>query len=96
MTLLEFKAWFEGFTEGIDKAPTLKQWARIKARVKEIDGTSIPYPVYVDRWVTPYQPYNWQFNTNTTADNTTGVNLNMFTVAGRIEAQEMKGDSHVC
>ena len=37
MTLSEFKAWFGGFTENITKLPTQKQWARIQARVKEID-----------------------------------------------------------
>ncbi len=44
MTLQEFKAWFDGFTENIGEAPTKKQWARIKARVNEIDGTAITYP----------------------------------------------------
>ncbi len=47
----EFKAWFEGYTENMDGPPGAKQWDRIKARVKEIDGTSVIYsPVYVDRW----------------------------------------------
>lgn len=51
MTLAEFKAWFEGYTEGMDSTPSVKQWDRIKARVKEIDGmTIIQTPVYVDRW----------------------------------------------
>ncbi len=36
MTPIEFKAWFEGFTEAMDKLPTAKQWARIKERVSEI------------------------------------------------------------
>lgn len=38
MTLSEFKAWFEGFTEGMDATPTEKQWERIKARIGEING----------------------------------------------------------
>jgi hypothetical protein len=54
MKIDEFKAWFEGFTESMDKPPTEKQWKRIKARVAEIDGRSISYPVYVDRYVDPY------------------------------------------
>lgn len=54
MTQAEFKAWFEGFTEAIDKAPTQKQWARIKERIAEIDGTAITERVYIDRWVRPY------------------------------------------
>lgn len=57
MTLAEFKAWFEGFTEDMDGAPSEKQWKRIKARVKEIDGVAITKTVFIDRYVTPYRPY---------------------------------------
>jgi hypothetical protein len=57
MTLSEFKAWFEGFTEGMDAAPDEKQWDRIKARVKDIDGVAVTRTVFVDRYVTPYRPY---------------------------------------
>jgi hypothetical protein len=53
MTPSEFKAWFEGFTEGLDGRPTEKQWERIVSRVKEIDGTS-----YVARWY----PYGGWYN----------------------------------
>lgn len=55
MTLSEFKAWFEGFTESMDGPPSQKAWERIQARVKEITGTPISYPVYVDRYVHPYR-----------------------------------------
>jgi hypothetical protein len=57
MNTSEFKAWFEGFTEGVDRAPTAKQWARIKARVEEIKDTPTPAAVfYRDYW--PYRgPY---------------------------------------
>lgn len=57
MTLSEFKAWFEGFTEGMETAPDEKQWERIKERVKDINGTAVTYPVYVDRYVEPYRRY---------------------------------------
>ena len=57
MTLSEFKAWFEGFTEGIDGALSAKQFEKIKAKVNEISGTPITYPIYIDRWVNPYRPY---------------------------------------
>ncbi|PDT47317.1 hypothetical protein CO661_14135 [Sinorhizobium fredii] len=57
MTLAEFKAWFEGFTEDMDGAPNEKQWKRIKARVKDIDGVAITKTVFIDRYVTPYRPY---------------------------------------
>ncbi|WP_267550353.1 hypothetical protein [Rhizobium rhizogenes] len=54
MTLAEFKAWFEGFTETLEAAPNEKQWERIKARVAEINGTVTTYPVFVDRYVPRY------------------------------------------
>lgn len=58
MTLQEFKAWFEGYTENITKQPTQKQWARIQERVDEIDGTTITYPVYVEKYWEPFRyPY---------------------------------------
>lgn len=57
MTLSEFKAWFEGFTEGMEAAPDEKQWERIKARVKDIDGVAVTRTVFVDRYVAPYRPY---------------------------------------
>lgn len=60
MTLAEFKAWFDGFTESMDGAPDAKQWKRIKARVKEIDGVAITKTVFVDRYVpSPYRPW-WE------------------------------------
>lgn len=58
MTLAEFKAWFNGFTESMESNPTEKQWERIKARVAEIDDKPVTYPVFVDRyrsyWNGPY------------------------------------------
>lgn len=58
MTLAEFKAWFEGFTEDMDGAPNEKQWKRIKARVKDIDGVAITKTVFVDRYLPSYpEPY---------------------------------------
>jgi hypothetical protein len=57
MTLAEFKAWFEGFTEDMDGAPNEKQWKRIKAKVKAIDGVAITKTVFVDHYYPPYRPY---------------------------------------
>ena len=60
MTPREFKAWFDGFTEAFsDKVPTVKQWARIKERVGEIDGNPVTERIFVDRyWSTyPYHSY---------------------------------------
>lgn len=59
MTLSEFKAWFEGFSEGIDKAPTEKQFAKIKAKVAEINGAPLTQTIFVDRYVRPYPSY-WE------------------------------------
>ncbi len=57
MTNNEFKAWFEGFSEGIEGAPTEKQWSRVVEQVKKIDGVAaIPY--YVDR-VVYRDRYQW-------------------------------------
>ncbi len=56
MTLAEFKAWFEGFTEEMDGAPNEKQFERIKAKVKDIDGVAITKTVFVDRYL-PAGPY---------------------------------------
>lgn len=50
MTLSEFKAWFEGFSEGIEAAPTAEQFAKIKAKVALIDGSPITYPIFIDRY----------------------------------------------
>ena len=76
MTLSEFKAWFEGFTEDMDSAPNKKQWERIKARVKEIDGAVTTYPVFVDRYgprYLPCIPYWQQPGWNTCQSFTTNV-----------------------
>lgn len=54
MTLSEFKAWFEGYTEGLEAAPTKAQFDRIKEKVKEIDGAPITHTVFVDRYWPPY------------------------------------------
>jgi hypothetical protein len=60
MTLAEFKAWFDGFTEEMDEAPTKKQWERIKKRVKEIDGSPVTERVFVDRyWAAQRHPHGW-------------------------------------
>lgn len=56
MTPGEFKAWFEGFTEAFEKVPNLRQWAKIKDRVAEIDSKQTTQAVYVDRYWPPYTP----------------------------------------
>ncbi|OCJ12483.1 hypothetical protein A6U86_05530 [Rhizobium sp. AC27/96] len=58
MTLAEFKAWFEGFTETLEAAPNEKQWERIKARVAEIDGVAVTKTVFVERYWDTYRRWN--------------------------------------
>jgi hypothetical protein len=38
MTPADFKAWFDGFSEGVGDHPTPQQWARIKERLSEVGG----------------------------------------------------------
>jgi hypothetical protein len=53
MTLSEFKAWLEGFTEVIDGPPSQEQWDRIKEKVASIvDPLISTYPYYI-----PYPVY---------------------------------------
>lgn len=72
MTLAEFKAWFEGYTDGMgDQPPNAKQWEAIKAKVDKITGTPIPYPIYVERYVRPWYPNGvWYSSTGGYASNT--------------------------
>lgn len=56
MTLSEFKAWFEGFTEDMDGPPSEKQWKRVKKRVGEISGFALTERMFVDRFV-PSHPW---------------------------------------
>ena len=54
MTLSEFKAWFEGFTENMDGPPSVKQWKRIQKRVGEITSQPVSVHQYVTREIRPY------------------------------------------
>lgn len=57
MTPIEFKAWFEGFTEALTGTPSKKQWERIKTRVAEIDGKPVTERIYLDRYWIHYWPH---------------------------------------
>lgn len=57
MTPSEFKSWFDGFTEAMSGTPTKAQWARIQARVAEIDGRPTTHTVYVDRYWPTVKPW---------------------------------------
>lgn len=56
MTLSEFKAWFEGFTECMDGPPNAVQWERIQAKIAKIDDKPIPVTVYRE-YVERFRPY---------------------------------------
>jgi hypothetical protein len=56
MTPDQFKAWFEGFCEAIEQAPTPEQWAKIKGKVTELKALGIgqrldPNPNWHRQWV---------------------------------------------
>lgn len=53
MNLSEFKAWFEGFSEGIDDVPSKKQWKRINEKIESITSDPTPWPVFVERYIYP-------------------------------------------
>lgn len=57
MMLAEFKAWFEGYTEGLEGAPTKAQFNRIKEKVKEINSTPITQTVYLHDYYRPWREY---------------------------------------
>lgn len=103
MTLAEFKAWFEGFTEDMDGPPDAKQWKRIKARVKDIDGTAITRHVYVDHYwprAVPYTPYwgDMQFTCQSigigTAMSGNAVSSNDMIALGKADYSTLAAGSH--
>jgi hypothetical protein len=79
MTPTEFKSWFEGFSEGLESTPTASQWARIKARVAEIDNVPVTRHVYEHRYwpqVAPYvPPWRWWETTGGLASNSINVSF---------------------
>ena len=59
MNLSEFRAWFEGFTEGLEGAPNAKQWKKIQKKVEEITSDPTPWPIFVDRYIYPRREIWW-------------------------------------
>jgi len=60
MDTKEFKAWFEGFCESIETAPTPEQWAKVKAGIKGLEPVKLPMPLGpLPRDPGPIRPY-WQ------------------------------------
>jgi len=56
MNLAEFKAWFQGYTEGMTGMPNQKQWARIQERVAQIQDA---LPTSYHTFIHEYRPYPW-------------------------------------
>jgi hypothetical protein len=80
MTLSEFRAWFEGFTEDMAGAPTEKQFKKIKARVSEITGTPVTERYFYDHyWPRYVEPLRAWYSAGTSA----GMGLS----AGSLTAQ---------
>lgn len=70
MTPSEFKAWFDGFCEGMDGPPTADQFERIKKQIASI-GPEWPSPR--DNFVPSYRPSTGQpplFHVNPTCSAT--------------------------
>ncbi len=54
MTLNEFKAWFDGYTENIKDQPNKKQWARIQEKMDEL--TEEYRSIYTPWYTHPFSP----------------------------------------
>ena len=70
MSLQEFKAWLEGFLEGINETPNKEQFQAIKDRLKTVREPSIhpaafAYPKTFRS--TPEQFYNYSLITSSVA-----------------------------
>ena len=42
MTISEFHAWLEGFSESFTEAPNAEQWAKIKAKLASLEALRVP------------------------------------------------------
>ena len=76
MTEKEFKAWFEGFCEGIEGIPNEKQWEKIKEKIAQLT------PEYIQ---VPSQPYTtpWIVSTN---NKLPGYRTSAYTSGGGIKS----------
>ena len=90
MTLSEFKAWLEGFSEAFNgKAPNQKQWAKIQERLGQVDvqETIQIQPIYPLREIRPWWPNTWITWTGY-SNGTEGVTIsNCANSVGKYEAQ---------
>lgn len=55
MDFKEFKAWVDGYMEGIEgKTPTKKQWEKIKEKLENANGCGCWHPY---TWITHNEPW---------------------------------------
>jgi len=58
MTLSEFKAWLEGYSEAFtDGVPNADQWAKVQAKLGKIDKIVAPGSFGIP--TPPFQPKGW-------------------------------------
>lgn len=81
MTIKEFHAWLDGFSEAIEDAPTPDQWAKVLAKLKQVRGDA---PVFT----APTMPQRW-YPSPSGPFVTCGVDTNMD------EGTRVTGASHV-
>ena len=60
MTINEFKAWLDGYTENLKGTPTKAQWLRIKEKLEDVYECP---PHFNPFWypVTPISPTPWRW-----------------------------------
>ena len=68
MQVNEFKAWLEGFGEGMEGPPSEVQWKKINKKIDELDD-EVTYRYYRDwYWTHPWSlPVGGDFQTLTTS-----------------------------
>lgn len=60
MTLSEFKAWLDGFSDAMGDAPTPEQWAKIKAKLAQVQAAphfNVGSPKFVPSLPPSFGPY---------------------------------------
>ena len=80
MTVNEFRAWLEGFEEGIKGSPTKAQWEKIKLRLEDVnasDGHDYCHGGYYRTWWPDWTwtspRFTWANTDGTTSGNTMTV-----------------------
>lgn len=56
MTLNEFKAWLDGFSEAIGESPTPEQWAKVREKLALVMESPFIAPTYPQPFTMPTYP----------------------------------------